>query len=95
MNAKALFSLYLYFFITYFITFFRTSQSQPRGNATAETFFRLFSTEKHVKCCVGNKNMENRRKNVKKINNYKVSEKKYKPFFDSVHGSSVRTVKLL
>ena len=53
MNAKALFSLYLYFFITYFITFFRTSQSQTRGDVTAETFFRPFSTEKRVKRCVG------------------------------------------
>ena len=39
MNAMALFSLYLYFFFTYFIIFFRTSQSQPRVDATAETFF--------------------------------------------------------
>ena len=68
MNAKALFSLYLYFIITlsitlfsfylYFIitlsiTFFRTSKSQSRGDAMAETFFRLFSTEKRVKRCVG------------------------------------------
>ena len=48
MNAKALFSLYLYFFITFFITFFRTSHSQTRGNALAETFFPPFF---HRKAC--------------------------------------------
>ena len=64
MNAKALFSLYLYFFITYFITFFRTSQSQPRGDATAETFSRLFSTKSVSNVTWDNKNTENRRKNV-------------------------------
>ena len=48
MNAKTLFSLYLYFFITYFITFFGTSQSQPRGDATVETFFPPFF---HRKAC--------------------------------------------
>ena len=35
MNAMALFSLYLYLF-------FRTSQSQARVDATAETFFLAF-----------------------------------------------------
>ena len=42
MNAMALFSLYLYFFFTYFNIFFRTSQSQPRVDETVETFFLPF-----------------------------------------------------
>ena len=39
--------LYFHFictFFTYFLTFIRTSQSQPRVEATAETFFLSFST---------------------------------------------------
>ena len=43
MNAMALFLLYLSFFFTYFNIFFPTSQSQPRVDATAETFSTLFS----------------------------------------------------
>ena len=62
MNAKALFSLYLYFFITYFITFFRTSQSQPRGVATAETFSAFFPPKSVSNVAWDNKNAENKRK---------------------------------
>ena len=64
MNAKALFSLYLHFFITYFITFFRTSQSQPRGDATAETFSAFFPPKRVSNVAWDNKNTENRRTNV-------------------------------
>ena len=42
MSAMALFSLYLYFFFTYFNIFFPTNQSQPRLDTTAETFFLPF-----------------------------------------------------
>ena len=42
MNAMALLSLYLYFFSPFLNIFFRTSQSQPRVDATVETFFLPF-----------------------------------------------------
>ena len=42
MNAMALLSLYLYFFPPFLNIFFRTSQSQPRVDATVETFFLPF-----------------------------------------------------
>ena len=64
MNAKALFSLYLYFFIAYLITFFRTSQSQPLGDATGETFSAFFLPKSVSNVAWDNKNTENRRKNV-------------------------------
>ena len=46
-------------FITYFITFFGTSQSQPRGDATA-----FFPPKSVSNVAWDNKNTENKRKNV-------------------------------
>ena len=64
MNAKAIFSLYLYFFITYFITFLELANHSREAMQRSRLFSTFFPPKSVSNVTWDNNNTENRRTNV-------------------------------